>query len=104
MLGCLSLSMCLGIGHLKLLTGLLIVTSSIYLLQAPDMAVHAGPPGLDGYPGGQGQKGRVGPLHTTHRDSYGVRLRGLICSLLFFSKKFFLLEISHCFPFPSYFL
>ncbi len=28
------------------------------------MAVHAGPPGLDGHPGGQGQEGRVGPLHT----------------------------------------
>ncbi len=30
------------------------------------MAVHAGPPGLDGYPGGQGQEGRVGPPQITH--------------------------------------
>jgi hypothetical protein len=36
------------------------------------MAVHAGPPGLDGHPGGQGQEGRVGPLHTTHRNSWST--------------------------------
>jgi hypothetical protein len=39
------------------------------------MAVHAGSPGLDGHPGGQGQEGRVGPLHTTHSNSYEVHLR-----------------------------